>query len=316
MNLVIRPYIRGQDEQARIDIYNRSHAGDEDFVPSKLEDVLRWDQSPEEPHRRRFIAELDGIPVGVAFGNVDPHRAEPKGFLSGPHIAPEQRRKGVGTALARRVFEDLRERGMRQVETGERDQPATNGFLTSLGFSVTRIFSIMRRRLDAVPPAPGLPDGAEIGLAEPIEEVLKAVLAIGNEAFKEHYNHRDFTLKEFEFLVRATTEEGTVTHVQLARVDGVPVGYIWYGYDPREVAYLKKNRGGLWDLGVLKPYRCRGIASYMMTTAMAHLKREGMDEVELRVDDINVTNARRLYEKLGFTLAYRELAWVLNLAGQ
>ena len=307
MNLVIRPYIRGQDEQVRIDIYNRAHAEDEDFFPSKIEDVLRYDRSPEEPHRRRFIAELDGTPVGLAFGNVDPHRAELKGFLAGPHVVPEHRRKGVGTALARRVFEDLRERGMKQVETEERDLPPATGLLESLGFKPVRVFSEMRRTLDALPPVQAAPAGVDIGLVDPTPDVLDAVIAVENEAFKEHFNHRDFTLAELEFLVRAANEEGTVSHLILARVGGTPVGYLWYGYSPDLVAHLKKNRGGLWDLGVLKRFRCRGIASYMMTTAMAHLKREGMDEVELRVDDTNVTHARRLYERLGFTLAYRNL---------
>jgi ribosomal protein S18 acetylase RimI-like enzyme len=313
VNLVIRPYIRGQDEQVRIDIYNRAHAEDEDFFPSKLEDVLRWDQSPEEPHRRRFIAELAGVPVGVAFGNVDPHRAELKGFLAGPHVVPEHRRKGVGSALARRVFDDLRARGMTQAEAEERDRPAATGFLQSLGVKVTRIFSFMLRRLDFPPEPPRLAADTDIGLVEPTDEVLKHIVAIENEAFKEHYNHSTLKLTDLQFMVKAVAEDGTVSHVRLARVAGEPVGYLWYGFDPDVVAHLKKNRGWLWDLGVLKPHRCHGIAGAMMVAAMHDLKRDGMDEVKLRVDDTNVTGARRLYEKLGFTLAYRSLSQVVDL---
>jgi len=145
--------------------------------------------------------------------------------------------------------------------------------------------------------------------------VLASIIAIENEAFKEHFNYRPFTLPELEFVVRTSAEEGTVTHISLARVGGAPVGYLWYGYDPKEIAHLKKNRGGLWDIGVLKPSRRRGIAKALMLAGMKHLKADGMDEVRLYVDDTNVTGAHHLYERLGFALVHRDLVHSLDLAG-
>jgi len=143
--------------------------------------------------------------------------------------------------------------------------------------------------------------------------VLGTIIAIENEAFKEHFNFRPFTLPELEFEVRASAEEGTVTHISLARIGGTPVGYLWYGYDPKEVARLKKSRGGLWDIGVLKPVRRRGVAKALMLAGMKHLREDGMDEVRLYVDNTNVTGAHHLYERLGFTLAYREFVHSLDL---
>ncbi len=81
MSIAVRPYIRDQDDEIRVDLYNRAQAEDEDFVPSTVEETRRWDQSPQEPQRHRFIAALDGIPAGVAFAYADPQRTDGKGPL-------------------------------------------------------------------------------------------------------------------------------------------------------------------------------------------------------------------------------------------
>ena len=315
MSIAVRPYVRGQDDEIRVDLYNRAHAADDDFVPSTVEETRRWDQSPQEPHRHRFIASLDGVPAGVTFAYVDPHRADGKGMMSGPHVPPEFRRRGVGTALARAVLADLAQRGRTAAEAHERDRADINGFLASLGFKPIRRFSEMERSLADVPHGIGESADAEVAVVEPTPETLRTIIAIENEAFKEHFNYRPFTLPEFEFAVRASAEEGIVTQISLARIGGTPVAYLWYGYDPKEIAHLKKNRGGLWDIGVLKPWRSRGIAKALMLAAMKHLKEYGMDEVRLYVDDTNVTGAHHLYERLGFALVHRDLVHSLDLAG-
>lgn len=47
----------------------------------------------------------------------------------------------------------------------------------------------------------------------------------------------------------------------------------------------------------------RGIAKRLMIDAMRRLQREGMEEAQLGVDETNVTNAVKLYERLGFAVA-------------
>jgi len=313
MGITIRPYVRGQDDEVRVDLYNRAHVQDDDFVPANVEENRRWDQSPEEPHRHRFIASLDGVPAGVAFAYADPQVTDGRGTLSGPHVPPEFRRQGVGTALARSVIADLRQRGRTKVQVHERDRADIHGFLASLGFRVVRRFSEMQRTLADLPHGIGESAEADVAVVEPTPDVLRTIVAIENEAFKEHFNYRPFTLPELEFMVRNSAEEGSVAHVSLARIGGTSVGYLWYGFDPKGIAHLKKNRGGLWDIGVLKPWRNRGIAKALMLAGMRHLKSDGMDEVRLYVDDTNVTGAHRLYERLGFVLVHREFVHSLDL---
>ena len=315
MSIAIRPYVRGQDDETRVDLYNRANAEDEDFVPADVEENRRWDQSPHEENRRRFVAELDGRPAGIVLTEADPERGDAKAFMFGPQVPPELRRHGVGTALARAVFAYLRSRGMTRVEVEERDRTDVNGFLGSLGFERVRQFSEMQRSLADLPRGMGESAGAEIAVVEPTPENLAANVAIENEAFKEHYDYQPIKLDELEFWARNFAKEDAVLHMSFARVDGIPVGYLWYGFDRKEMKYLKKNRGGLWDLGVLKPWRGRGIAKALLLSAMEHLKSYGIEEVRLRVDDTNATGAHRLYERLGFELVHRNLVHSLDLSG-
>ncbi len=314
MSIAVRPYVRGQDDETRVDLYNRAHAEEEDFVPATVEENRRWEQSPREPHRHRFIAELDGVAAGYAVAEVDPERSDAKGFMYGPNVLPGLRRRGVGTALARAVFADLRTRGVTCVDAHERDRADINGFLASLGFKPVRRFSEMQRMLADLPHGIGESPEAEIVPVEPTRENLEVNVAIENEAFKEHFNYRPEKLDELEFWTSTMAKEDAVFHLSFARIDGKPVGYLWYGFDRKEIAHVGKNRGGLWDIGVLKPWRSRGIAKALMLAAMRHLMNEGMDEVRLYVDDTNVTGAHHLYEHLGFELVHRDLVRSLDLA--
>ena len=137
---------------------------------------------------------------------------------------------------------------------------------------------------------------------------------IHDEAFKEHFNHSSETPDDWKFAVKNGDERGAA-YITVARVAGEPVGLLSYGIDPNENRHLEKRRGGLWTIGVLKSYRGHGIAKRLMIDAMKHLQREGMEEVQLGVDESNVTNAMKLYERLGFSVARRRLVWHKSLAG-
>jgi mycothiol synthase len=56
------------------------------------------------------------------------------------------------------------------------------------------------------------------------------------------------------------------------------------------------------NIGTLAQWRGRGIASGLITTALAKYREEGMQFAALGVDSANPTGAYRLYESLGFRL--------------
>jgi ribosomal protein S18 acetylase RimI-like enzyme len=63
------------------------------------------------------------------------------------------------------------------------------------------------------------------------------------------------------------------------------------------------------DIGVLKPHRRKGIGTRLMLHGMNLLNAKGMTVAMLAVDDWNVTKAMRLYQKVGFKVAKKDVAY-------
>lgn len=314
MKLSVRPFVRNQDEPVWVDIHNRAWQGDEDFSPDTVERLKRWEDAPWVGIRVRLLAELDGTAVAGVEAETDKTIAEPKGFIYGPDVVPEHRRQGAGTALMKQALASLRAAGMQAAESGGFDEPARNGFLSSFGFQVVRRFCRMRRTLAQVPAGVGEANDVRIELLGRTDADLAIVSRLHNEAFKEHYNYAPGTLDELRFVTRNIDDDGDIMYVTAAFVGSEPAGFLMYGIDPKENEHLGRKRGGLWNLGVVKPYRGRGVAKRLMLDAMDHLRRDGMEEVDLNVDETNVTGALRLYERLGFAVTRRRLTYLKTLA--
>ena len=305
----IRPYVQGQDDKTLLHICNTARSEAPDFVPARLEQFRTGQRSPNWTPEGRFFAELDGEPVGYAMGYVDKRGTDGVGDLRGPNLLPGSRRRGVGTALARKAMDYLRRKGMERARVWvEGWNHGGRAFLDSLGFEQVRQYSIMRRPLSGLPSGIGENEEAVIEELGGSREDVALQAAISNAAFQEHFGHRDVTEEELMFWVRNTKRMGYVVRRTVARVNGEPVGYLIHGYDPRGNRKLGVERGGLWSVGVLKEYRCRGVATRLMLEGMEWLVAQGMDEVELGVDDENVTRARRVYERLGFKEVHTDMA--------
>lgn len=316
MSIYIREFVRGPDDGLRVDIYNRSRRDEPFFSTLALDDVRRWNESAFEQRRHRFVAELDGEAAGIAAARIDPEREEKKGFMEELCVVPEQRRRGVGTALARATLEDLHERGAFRVEANEPERDDNRAFLESLGFTVTRSFSHMLRQLDTLPGPFTCPPGVSLATADRLDDGVDTVVRLRNEAFREHYNYRPMAADELLFAEKAAAARGAVSITSLALAGSEPIGYLLFGFDPRRNAALGRNRGTLRDLGVLKPFRRQGVATALITAALARLRTDGMTEVRLYVDNGNQAGAKRLYENLGFADSRRDLVHTLELGKQ
>lgn len=299
----IRPYVEGQDDETVVNIRNASSADAPDFVTQTVDQFRIARKSPNWTAVGIYIAEFGKALVGVATGFVDTRRHEPYGSMGGPSVLPEFRRQGIGTALVNKVLDYLRSKGMERARTGCGDwNKRAQAFLGKLGFKPIRGFSLMRRPLRGLPS--GIGENPDVSIAEhgTTDEDVALITRLANAAFKEHFGHRDGTVEEIAFWMRNAEKMGYVIRLTLARLDGEPVGFLVHGIDPRENKELGTRRGGLWSVGVLKEFRNRGIAKRLMLDGMEWLVGQGMDEAELGVDDENVTQARTLYERLGFDL--------------
>jgi RimJ/RimL family protein N-acetyltransferase len=256
MALTIRPFVKGQDEDAWIDVFNRVVAEFPDTTPTTR---AEYDMEVNSPHfgpEGRFVAGLDGTVIGTVHAELDPEDKQRIGYLGQPRVLPEHRRQGIGTALARRAFDSFREREIAKIQCGVRgDNPVGKAFLENLGFRQDRVMSWMRRGLDEIPAGPGDNPAVEIRLVPDSPDSLVLRQRLYREAFSEHFNFRVPTLESMRYWQEETAKLGITVFRQFAFMQGEPVGYLSSSIDPRECEHLNRRRGNLEVLGVLKPFR-------------------------------------------------------------
>jgi ribosomal protein S18 acetylase RimI-like enzyme len=96
-----------------------------------------------------FVALLEGIPVGTVMGGYDGHR----GWIYSLAVRADLQRHGIGTALMRRVEEELVRRGCSKINLQVvGSNAATVAFYAKLGYAVEDRISMGK-----VPPVETLP---------------------------------------------------------------------------------------------------------------------------------------------------------------
>jgi mycothiol synthase len=183
-----------------------------------------------------------------------------------------------------------------QVGTYQQAEAAKQLFM-DLGYKHVRSSYTMRIDMDTSPVVPVWPAGITLRIFNP-ETDLEAVYRADTESFRDHYG-----------FIEAPHEEG------LQRFKHFMTGY--EGFDPtlwflamdsdqvagiclcRDHAYDDPNVGWVNILGVLRPWRKRGIGLALLRHAFGEFYRRGKRKAGLGVDAQNLTGALRLYENAG-----------------
>jgi len=232
-------------------------------------------------------------------------------------VHPDLRRRGLGSWLfdwnvarsrTRAAVEDPGV-AVKLTSWSEDASVGAVALLEHAGFVPVRHFFLMRRTgLEDIPEAP-LPDGLEI---RPVEEShRRAILEAENEAFRDHWGHREMT----ENTVTTTFSRPELdTDLWIVAWDGdeiagVVQNWIW----PDENARLGVERGWLEHISVRRPWRRRGVARAITAASLVRLREAGMDEGMLGVDSENANGALGLYEGLGFERTSRAAAYRRDL---
>ena len=315
MLLKIRPFRKGFDEQVFVSIFNAAFGDYDDIRSMTLEEMKKMEESPSFNVDGMFIAEWNGETAGMINAYVDKLREEEKGFIQWLGVLPKFRGKGIAKKLVEKSIESLKQRGMKVTETwAQTDREACVHIFESLGFKQARVTSIMKRSLKNIPCNIG--ENMEVTIRDmqmKNEEDIKLLNRLDNETFKEHFNFRPRTIEETKY---ALFEMPWYNEQKwfFAVLDNQPLGYAGIGID--EGLNKEKNMkwGWILDIGVLKLYRKKGTGTRLMLHSMQSLKSSGMEQVLLYVDDMNPTNAIKLYEKLGFKALRKSIIYQLSLA--
>jgi GNAT superfamily N-acetyltransferase len=111
------------------------------------EPALRRGLFSERPYAEAIVAELGGQTIGFAlfFSYFSPYPGVPGMFMELLYVVPEQRRKGHGRAILRRVARIAVERGIGRLEWGVlKDNAPAIGFYTRLGAAMMDDFMACR----------------------------------------------------------------------------------------------------------------------------------------------------------------------------
>jgi mycothiol synthase len=262
------------------------------------------------------FVEVDGRVVGAA-GVERVVRDVPNYQIWGT-VHPDVRRRGLGTALlgwnlARVRVRASREDPLVRVELAsfsEDSEVGQRALLGNAGFKAVRHFFLMRRRgLDDIPDAP-LPDGIEIRPV--LEEQWRTIVAAENEAFRDHWGHREMGEGDFKRTFGRAELDTSLWVVAWDgdQVAGVVQNWVW----PEENERLGVKRGWLEHISVRRPWRRRGLARAITAASLVKYREVGLEEAMLGVDSENPNGALGLYEGLGFVQASRAAAYRRDLA--
>jgi mycothiol synthase len=312
---LLRDFATGADEELWCGMRNASYSDWPNFTPSTLEEMRAWERAPSFDAAGMLFAEDGGAAVGILDAHVDPMREERKGFLYFFAVVPARRRQGLGRQMLARALESFSARGIESVETWIWDGAApARAFAESAGFRPARASSLMGRPLSLADPEQREIPGLSIKRSPKTRVDVELLNRLDNESFREHYNYRPVSVEETRWRLFVDNMVKPVD-IFFAEVDGAPVGYTVVGTDKAWLEEKGERRGWLLDLGVLKPYRGRGIGSALVRQALEEMRARGLDEAVLGVDEMNQTGALRIYERFGFGVKSRNVAYLLQIGG-
>lgn len=289
-----------------IDLADEALAADEVAALSEAT-VLALDQPDDlgEPlqggthtHGRHLLA-WDG-PDLVGYASMTPSSATAPASAE-LVVAPRARRRGVGTALLRALWE--RDPAVRVWAHG--DLPAAASLARHHRLSVVRELWQLTATLD---PAPhlhtDLPDGFRVRPFEAAD--AQAWLTVNGRAFADHPEQGRLGPSELATLLGQPwfDAEGFLLVIDHnPQPTAASAGLALPAGNPRLAAFhwtkVLDGVGEVYVLGIDPDYQGRGLAEPLTAVGLEHLRSAGVSQVRLYVEATN-SAAVRIYRRLGF----------------
>ena len=177
------------------------------------------------------------------------------------------------------------------------------------GFKPARVTDMMKRSLRDIPP--DIHENNEATVREAClkdQNEITLINGLYNEIFREHFNYRPKPFEETQyFLLEMPWFKNEQTF--FAIMGNKPVGFVVGGIDEELNKEKNLRYGWILEVGVLKAYRRKGVGARLMLHMMGVLKAQAMEDVLLYADEMNPTEAQKLYEKLGFEVARKNVIY-------
>ena len=235
-------------------------------------------------------------------------------------VHPAMRGRGLGRRVLdwqlRRGAEQHRERRPEmpgQLLVGVYDTaPSRAALVRASGFEPVRYFNDMERDLAVpLPPVPPVPDGLRLVRFDRKHD--EATRLAHGEAFADHWGSSPPDQERWKHWY--TGAQGFRPEVSSLVLDGEEVaGYLLSYFYAADAAATGVREGWVGQLGTRPGWRRRGLGSLLLATALRAYAAAGYQQAGLDVDSENPTGALGLYERLGFTVAHRWVAWSKTLA--
>jgi ribosomal protein S18 acetylase RimI-like enzyme len=232
-----------------------------------------------------------GAVVAYAHAKWDPAKGGP---IDGDgRVHPDHRGHGIGAALLGFMESGRHSNAADGVRVAVHEADlAAHRLLAARGYVQVRTAFDMVLAIEPGLTAPDPPLGVEIRTFEPGRDE-HTLYEVSEGAFADHWNYLPEPFESFaaDFYDAADWEPSLAF---LAEVDGEAAGEL--------VAIEFDTSGYVASLGVLRPFRRRGIATALLRHAFVTLAARGHREVGLSVDATSPTGAVAAYEGVGMSV--------------
>ena len=300
-------------DAARLEaLVEAARAADRGEEVNTRDDLLRELTDPRAPAATNTLALAlpDGSLAGWAIVQERPHgRLARRASLDGA-THPQVRGRGIGTRLLRWAMARGEETLVAQPADlpryleSFRDVTASSAvdLHVAHGFTAVRHYMDMRRDLSVALPAEPTVDGVRIVPYE--TKFAEAVRRAHNQAFTDHWGSEPVRPEDWwRDFVGNPRFRADLSFVALAgdEVAGYSVNYCseadWAASDVRDA--------WIGQLGVLRTWRGRGLATALLVRSMARFRDATMEAASIGVDAQNPTGAVAVYERVGFSVNRR-----------
>lgn len=291
-----------------------------DGVPQVLElDELEGDLDDEHVvlATDTRLAEVDGQVAGYAYTFHLPSEVKEERCYVFGEVDPGHRRRGVGTAL----MEWAIERASQQLRSSGRSLPCfvrtdsydyiegAHRLFAKVGMTPVRYNDELLRPIDPLPERRTVPGVQIVPWPDGRDEEIRVAK---NAAFADHWGSTPTSPHHWEQMVHGYGARPDLSFIAIDD-EGRVVGHCVNNRIEADDAVVGRSDGWIDNLGTVREWRGRGIASALIVESLHAFAGAGFTHASIDVDSENPTGAARLYRSLGFEPMQRKITHQIEL---